>query len=94
VYKLGYELDGWDPIIGKGKRFFLFSVAFKSTVKPTQPLIQWVSRAVSLGLKRQGREADHCLHLVLRYLYSPLCLRGMVLNYIIKDRDKCTFFAF
>jgi hypothetical protein len=26
---------------------------------PTQPLIQWVPAALSPGVKRQGREADH-----------------------------------
>jgi hypothetical protein len=26
---------------------------------PTQPPIQWVPRALSLEVKRQGREADH-----------------------------------
>jgi hypothetical protein len=26
---------------------------------PTQPPIQWVPGALSLGAKRQGREADH-----------------------------------
>jgi hypothetical protein len=26
---------------------------------PTQPLIQWVSGALSLGVKWLGREADH-----------------------------------
>jgi hypothetical protein len=26
---------------------------------PTQPPVQWVPGAISLGVKRQGREADH-----------------------------------
>jgi len=26
---------------------------------PTQPPIQWAPEALSLGVKRQGREADH-----------------------------------
>jgi hypothetical protein len=26
---------------------------------PTQPLVQWVQGALSLGVKRSGREADH-----------------------------------
>jgi hypothetical protein len=31
----------------------------QSVLGPTQPPIQWVPVALSLGLKRQGREADH-----------------------------------
>jgi hypothetical protein len=36
---------------------FLFSTSSTPTLKPTQPLVEWV-RALSLGVKRQGREAD------------------------------------
>jgi hypothetical protein len=35
-------------------------------VGPTQPPIQWIPGALSLGVKRPGREADHHLHLVPR----------------------------
>jgi len=35
-------------------KIFLYSV-----LGPTQPPIQWVSRALSLGVKWPGREADH-----------------------------------
>jgi hypothetical protein len=28
-------------------------------LRPTQPPIQWVPGALSLGIKRQGSEADH-----------------------------------
>jgi hypothetical protein len=31
----------------------------RSAVGPTQPPIQWVPGALSLGVKRPGREADH-----------------------------------
>jgi hypothetical protein len=37
----------------------LFSTASRPAVGSTQSLIQWVPAAVSLGVKRQGREADH-----------------------------------
>jgi hypothetical protein len=36
--------------------FFCFVM---SCVGPTQPSIQWVPGALSLGVKRPGREADH-----------------------------------
>jgi hypothetical protein len=31
----------------------------KTALGPTQPPIQWVPGALSLGVKRPGREADH-----------------------------------
>jgi hypothetical protein len=42
-------------------RFFLLFTKFKLIVSlgPTQSPIQWVPWALSLGVKRQGREADH-----------------------------------
>jgi hypothetical protein len=38
---------------------FLFTSVFRPALGPTQPLIQWVTGALSLGVKRPGREADH-----------------------------------
>jgi hypothetical protein len=32
---------------------------FRIKQVPTQPPVQWVPGAISLGLKRLGREADH-----------------------------------
>jgi len=54
---------------------------------PTQPPIQWAKRALSLGVKRKEREANHsppssaevkeCMEL---YLRSPVRLHGVVLS--------------
>jgi hypothetical protein len=38
---------------------FLFTTAPRTALGPTQPPIQWVPGALSLGVKRSGREADH-----------------------------------
>jgi hypothetical protein len=38
---------------------FLLSTASRLALGPTQPPIQWVTWALSLGIKRPGREADH-----------------------------------
>jgi hypothetical protein len=38
---------------------FLFIIASRPALGPTQPPIQWVPGALSLGVKRPGREADH-----------------------------------
>jgi hypothetical protein len=63
---------------------------------PTQPPVQWVPGALSLGIKRQGREADHsptssaevkeCVEL---YIHSPSTSswRGAQL----KHRENFTF---
>jgi hypothetical protein len=38
---------------------FLLSTVSRPTLGPTQPLIQWLLGALSQGIKRPGREADH-----------------------------------
>jgi hypothetical protein len=53
----GYGLD--DPVsIPSIARFFLFT-ASRPTLGSTQPPIQWVAGALTPGVKRPGREADH-----------------------------------
>jgi hypothetical protein len=68
----------------RGLRIFLFITASRTALGPTQPDIQWVPGALSLGVKRPGREADHsppssaeikeCVEL---YLHSPIRLHGV-----------------
>jgi hypothetical protein len=48
---------GFDSRRGLG--IFLFTTASRTALGPTQPPIQWVTGALSLGIKRQGREADY-----------------------------------
>jgi hypothetical protein len=48
---------GFDSRWGLG--IFLFTTASRKALGPTQPPIQWVPGALSLGVKRPGREADH-----------------------------------
>jgi hypothetical protein len=48
---------GFDSRWGLG--IFLFTTASRPAPGPTQPPIQWVAGALSLGVKRSGREADH-----------------------------------
>jgi hypothetical protein len=42
-----------------GLGIFLFTTASRTALGPTQPPIQWVPGALSLGVKRPGREADY-----------------------------------
>jgi hypothetical protein len=61
-----------------GLGIFLFTIVFRTALGPTQPHIQWVPRALSLGVKWPGHEADHLpsssaevKEWVELYLYSP-----------------------
>jgi hypothetical protein len=48
---------GFDSRRGLG--IFLFTTASRTALGPTQPPTQWVPGALSLGVKRPGREAHH-----------------------------------
>jgi hypothetical protein len=49
----------------QGKVIFLYFTAPRPVLGPTKPPIQWVLGALSPGVKRQVREADHShVHLV------------------------------
>jgi hypothetical protein len=43
----------------EGAGNFFFTTVSRMALGPTQPPIQWVPGALSLGIKRPGREADH-----------------------------------
>jgi hypothetical protein len=40
-------------------KIFLFSTSSRPALESTQPSIRWVLGALSPGVKRPGREADH-----------------------------------
>jgi hypothetical protein len=82
---LGCELDDWGSRKGLGN--LLFTTASRPTLGPTQPPIQWVLGALSSGVQRPGREADHSLpssaEVKNAWSYTstpPLRLHGVVLN--------------
>jgi hypothetical protein len=56
---LDYGLDDQGFESQQGLGIFLFTIASRPALGPTQPPIQWVPGALSLGVKRPGREADH-----------------------------------
>jgi len=58
---LSYELDDRDFDSRQGLGIFLFITASKQALGPTQHPIQRVPGALSLGVNRSGREAEHSL---------------------------------
>jgi hypothetical protein len=54
----GNRMDGQGSIPGMAK-IFLFSATSRLALGPTHLPIQWVPRAISLGVKWLEHEADH-----------------------------------
>jgi len=61
-----------------------FSITSRPALGPTQSPIQWVTGALSLGVKQLGHEADHSLppsvkvkQCIELYLHSPVCFHGI-----------------
>jgi hypothetical protein len=50
------ELPGFDSA---QKKVFIFSIASRPVLGPTQPPIHWGASALYPGLKRPGRDADN-----------------------------------
>jgi hypothetical protein len=57
----GYGLDdrGSRVRFRRGLGIFLFTTVSRTALGPTTPPTEWVLGALSLGVKRQGCEADH-----------------------------------
>jgi hypothetical protein len=65
---LATELRAGQPRLDsrQGLRVFLFTTAPGPALGPTQPPIQWVPAALSQGVKRPCRKADHSSRLAPR----------------------------
>jgi hypothetical protein len=50
---------GWTGSISHRGKIFLFYATSRPALRPIQPLIRWVPRAISMGVEGPGREADH-----------------------------------
>jgi hypothetical protein len=76
---------GFDSQRGMGT--FPYLTASRTAQRPTQPPIQWISGALSLGIKWPGRESDHsspssaAVKNAWRYTSTPpISLHGVVLS--------------
>jgi hypothetical protein len=56
---MGYGLDNRWFESRQGLGIFLFTTATIPALEPAQLSIEWLPGALSLGLKRPGRETDH-----------------------------------
>jgi hypothetical protein len=81
----GWMIRAWSP--GRGWEIFLLTTASRLVLGPTKPPIQWVSGALSLGVKRPVPEADHSppssAEVKNAWSYTstpPILLHGMVIS--------------
>jgi hypothetical protein len=86
---LGYGLDDWGSRVRlpAGAGNFSHHHRVQTALGPTQPPIQWVPGALSVGVKRPESEADHsppssaevkeCVEL---HFHSPTHFHGVVLS--------------
>jgi hypothetical protein len=52
-------MDDWCSIPGRGRGFFLYTVASRQALESAQPSTRWVPRYLSPEVKWPGLEAEH-----------------------------------
>jgi hypothetical protein len=81
---------GWTPEVQfwQQQMIFVFSIASRPALGPTQPPIRWLPGSLSSEVKWQMREADHSPPFSAKVKNGgaipplPIWLHGIVLNYI------------
>jgi hypothetical protein len=75
--------------------FVFFASAFKPSLGPTHPLIQWIPVALYPGLKRQWREADHSppssAKVKNAWRYTSTSQYVFMVWFLVKHRGNFTF---
>jgi hypothetical protein len=93
VTRLQTVQPGFDSRQGQWRVSSFFSTSSRPARKPTQPPVQWVVGAVSPGVQKLWREADHSrpssaeVKNAWSYTSTPLIMA----SYLVKHRDNCTF---
>jgi hypothetical protein len=92
---LGYGLDDRGFESRRGMVIFLFTTASTTALGPTQLPSQWISGALSLGVKRPGRELDHSpassAEVKNAWSYIPLPQYSFMAWCSVKHRHNFTF---
>jgi hypothetical protein len=97
VWRLGYWLNdqGSRVRFPAGAGYFLFATASETALGPTQPPIQWVPGALSLHVKRPGREADYSppssAEVKNAWSYTSIPHYVFMSSCLVKHRDMFTF---
>jgi hypothetical protein len=78
--------DSWQGLV-----IFLLTTVHRMALGPNQPCIQWVVRALSLGIKQLGHEADLVLRSRMRGAVPPLLQYVFMAWSLVKHRDYFTF---
>jgi hypothetical protein len=91
-------LRGDNYIFLYSQGIFLFSTASRPALGPTQPTIQWVPGAISLGVKRPGCEADHSppssAEVKNAWSYTSTPQYAFMTWCLVKHRDNFTLLYF
>jgi hypothetical protein len=79
----------------QGLGIFLHTTVFRMALRPTQPSIQWVLGALSLGVKWPRSEADHSppstAEVKNMWHYTSIPQYTFMAWYLLKHRDNFTF---
>jgi hypothetical protein len=84
-WEVDIKLDNLCQIPGRSRHFFLFPLASRPALGPTQPPIQRVPEAFSLGVKWPWREAAHSPP------SSAEAENEFMAWYLVKHRDNFSF---
>jgi hypothetical protein len=99
VQRLGYGLDdrGSRVRFPAGAGIFLFTTASRTALGSTQPPTQWVPGALSLGVKRPGRETNHSppssVEVKNARSYTSTSLYIFIAWCLVKHRDNFNFIS-
>jgi hypothetical protein len=87
VFNHSHVYTVFQPIGSQSKEIFLFAPKSRPALQPTQPVIHFVLRALSQGVKWPGPEADHSPPLRVRVCLYLVALR---IGIVLKLRNNCT----
>jgi hypothetical protein len=85
----------WGLVPGGGWEFFLFTTTSGAALGPAQPPVRWVPGALSLGMRRPVREADHptpsSAEVKNAWSYNSTPQYAFMAWCLVKHRDIFTF---